>query len=195
MKAHLLLALLALATTARAAQYDIDPYPAPISCKGEFRCAGDTYPKGKVSSNQAYWNEKECVADLKNQVAGQCTGGTVELINVVLLNKNQILSCSTQNYYFPYGAISGSGGGFGSIEGRTADEAKYNAYRTCSKHPRNNCLRTVVSPRNGCVGYYFSRAYWRDYFYTGCNATEVRKAARAGCAAAACDELDIRCAH
>ncbi len=198
MKAQFILALaLTLAASAHAAEYDIDPYPAPISCKGEFRCAGDTYPKGKVSANQAYWNEKDCVADLKAQVAGQCAAGQAELINVSIFNKNQggIIACGAQNFYFPYGAISGSGGGFGSIEGRTADDAKYGAYRSCRKHAANQCQRTVVSPRNGCVGYYFSRGYYRDYFYTGCSAADVRKAARAGCGAAACSEVDIRCAH
>lgn len=195
MKLRLVLgSALFLAFTAHA---DIQPYPAPIWCKGDFRCVGMTYPKGKVSANNAYWSERDCVADLKAQVAGQCPGGQAEILNLQITNKNTggtTTQCQERNFYFPWGAISGANGGFGSVEGRTEAEARYGAYASCRKHA-NSCSQTVSSPRNGCVGYFRSTYFRRDYFYTGCSSSEVRNKAQSGCAGALCHEVDVRCAH
>lgn len=188
--------LLVICLGARGLAWDVEPFHPPIGCRATYRCPGDEYDRGRVTSRNRHWSKADCLADLHEQVTGWCVGKT--LLSQVTYTDHSgggtspgTTVCPEKGLYYPWAAVSGANGGFGSANGSTRADAEARALRGC-RSVTTGCR--TASAKNGCVAYVFEVVSRRSYFGTGCTKRAAESSALSRCPGV-CETRTVYCAR
>ncbi len=178
---------------------DVNPYNPPISCLGQYQCAGEAWYRGAVTSRGKFWNQAQCLADLQAQVATACDGRPAQVSAIQYTNHNSsggtspVAECGrfdpNYDYYATVVNTTAARGGYGAAFSASRSESISKATKACRRS--NSGCTDAFTIKNGCVTLLIDGLGGR-VFGSGCSSVNAQSAARAKCSY--CREVVTYCA-